>query len=94
MQCKIDSIEQKSNYSELEASRIIQQLLVAVDYCHSHDIVHRDLKPDNIMLESKKEESNIKLIDFGEATMVDDNEMYNEFGMYSSIDINTTSVQK
>lgn len=77
----IDSIEQKTNYSELEASRIVQQLLIAVDYCHSHNIVHRDLKPDNIMLESDKEGSNIKLIDFGEATTVEDNELYNEFGM-------------
>lgn len=34
-------------------------------YCHNRKIVHRDLKPENILLDSKKQGTNIKIIDFG-----------------------------
>jgi len=30
--------------------------------------MHRDLKPDNLMLKSKKDKFNVKLIDFGLAS--------------------------
>jgi calcium-dependent protein kinase len=57
-------IEEKS-LSEKKASRIIRQVLSAIYYCHQHNIVHRDLKPENLLLESKKSDSSIKVIDFG-----------------------------
>ena len=28
----------------------VRQVLMAVDYMHSHDVVHRDLKLENVML--------------------------------------------
>ena len=31
---------------EDEARRFFQQIMSALDYCHSHNIVHRDLKPE------------------------------------------------
>jgi len=43
----------------------MNQLLSAVSYCHANNIVHRDLKPENLLLESKEDNYNIKVIDFG-----------------------------
>jgi len=31
---------------EPQARRFFQQIIAAVEYCHSNDIVHRDLKPE------------------------------------------------
>ena len=52
-------------FSELEAARIIKQLIKAVAYLHENNICHRDIKPENILFESKDEDSRVKLIDFG-----------------------------
>lgn len=32
--------------AEDKARRFFQQIIAAVEYCHSNDIVHRDLKPE------------------------------------------------
>lgn len=48
--------------------RLIYQLLVSLDYCHSQGIAHRDVKPENMMLTreaSIEGAPNCKLIDFG-----------------------------
>jgi len=37
----------------------------AINYCHKNKICHRDLKPENFLFLSKKEESPLKVIDFG-----------------------------
>jgi calcium-dependent protein kinase len=52
----------------------MKQLFSAVSYCHSHKIVHRDLKPDNILFETNKPDSNIKVIDFGVSNTYNVNE--------------------
>ena len=60
-----------SNYvtlPETYVKSVIQQLLSAIQYCHSHNIVHRDLKLENIMLAQPKIGSKIHLIDFGLST--------------------------
>ena len=57
----------------------MKALLSALNYCHTNNIMHRDLKPENILLESKKEFSNIKLIDFGYSKKYSDpNEHFSE----------------
>jgi calcium-dependent protein kinase len=53
---------------ETYVKSVIQQLLSAIQYCHSHNIVHRDLKLENIMLAQSKIGSKIHLIDFGLST--------------------------
>ena len=39
-----DKIVEKGQYSELDASRIVKQIVSAVDYLHANGIAHRDLK--------------------------------------------------
>ncbi|XP_057435372.1 CBL-interacting protein kinase 2-like [Lotus japonicus] len=48
------------------ARRYFQQLISAVDYCHSRGVCHRDLKPENLLLD---ENENLKVIDFGLSTL-------------------------
>ncbi|EHA8590347.1 putative CBL-interacting protein kinase 24 [Cocos nucifera] len=47
---------------EDESRRYFQQLIDAVDYCHSKGVYHRDLKPENLLLDSR---GNLKVSDFG-----------------------------
>lgn len=44
------------------------QLVLTIEYLNSQNIAHRDIKPGNIMLD---ENYNMKLIDFGEAKVID-----------------------
>nr|XP_009398325.1 PREDICTED: CBL-interacting protein kinase 23-like isoform X2 [Musa acuminata subsp. malaccensis] len=47
---------------EDEARKYFQQLINAVDYCHSRGVFHRDLKPENLLLDSS---GVLKISDFG-----------------------------
>ncbi|KAL5576122.1 hypothetical protein UlMin_017821 [Ulmus minor] len=44
------------------ARKYFQQLVSAVDYCHSRGVFHRDLKPENLLLD---ENGDLKVSDFG-----------------------------
>lgn len=59
-----DEITNRSQFSEQDGAKIIQQVLQAIQYCHSNNVVHRDLKPENLLLDSKNDNT-IKVIDFG-----------------------------
>eukprot|EP00270_Netrium_digitus_P007192 TRINITY_DN2095_c0_g1_i2.p1 TRINITY_DN2095_c0_g1~~TRINITY_DN2095_c0_g1_i2.p1 ORF type:complete len:324 (+),score=26.05 TRINITY_DN2095_c0_g1_i2:115-1086(+) len=59
---------------EERASKLLMQILLALEHCHSKGIVHRDIKPENIMIcespnaflsKGNKFEPRIKLADFG-----------------------------
>jgi len=73
-----DRIIQNDHFSEKDAAKIIRQVLSAVSYCHKHNIVHRDLKPENLVYESKKKDSNLKVIDFGTAKTFKPNQKMSE----------------
>lgn len=52
--------------SDLEASKVMKDLLKGVAYVHARDIVHRDLKPENILLQKEREDCfEVKIVDFG-----------------------------
>nr|XP_018674134.1 PREDICTED: CBL-interacting serine/threonine-protein kinase 21 isoform X1 [Musa acuminata subsp. malaccensis] len=57
-----DKLEYLKKLDEREARKYFQQLIDAVDYCHSRGVYHRDLKPENLLLDSK---GNLKVSDFG-----------------------------
>ncbi|GMI64618.1 PROTEIN KINASE 18, SNF1-RELATED PROTEIN KINASE 3.6, CBL-interacting protein kinase 20 [Hibiscus trionum] len=52
----------KGKLNEDDARKYFQQLIAAVDYCHSRGVYHRDLKPENLLLD---ENGNLKVSDFG-----------------------------
>ncbi|KAF3630499.1 CBL-interacting serine/threonine-protein kinase 10 [Capsicum annuum] len=52
----------KGRLKENLARKCFQQLISAVDCCHSRDVYHRDLKPENVLLD---ENGNLKVSDFG-----------------------------
>lgn len=57
-----DRIVHQGKLSEDESRRYFQQLIDAVDFCHSKGVYHRDLKPENLLLDSN---GNLKISDFG-----------------------------
>jgi len=52
-------------YTEREVAVLFKQIVSGIAYCHEINIVHRDIKPDNIIFVDEKEDSNVKIIDFG-----------------------------
>jgi calcium-dependent protein kinase len=66
------------HFNETMAASIMRQVLSAVVYCHERKIVHRDLKPENLLLESKKQDANIKVIDFGTSSIFESEKKMNQ----------------
>eukprot|EP00252_Welwitschia_mirabilis_P021845 TRINITY_DN571_c1_g2_i1.p1 TRINITY_DN571_c1_g2~~TRINITY_DN571_c1_g2_i1.p1 ORF type:complete len:451 (-),score=83.75 TRINITY_DN571_c1_g2_i1:231-1583(-) len=57
-----DKIVHQQRLTENESRKYFQQLIDAVDYCHSRGVYHRDLKPENLLLDTQ---GNLKISDFG-----------------------------
>ena len=81
-----DYVVEKGTLSEEEASVLVRKITSAVAHMHSLNIIHRDLKPENLLLTNKAsspanvnkaaggkaEPSEVKLIDFGLAKVMDE----------------------
>lgn len=53
---------QRGRLKEDVARTYFQQLISAVDFCHTRQVYHRDLKPENLLLDGSH---NLKISDFG-----------------------------
>ena len=71
-------VDPEINITEKMAAKLVSDMLTAIDYLHKNNIVHRDLKPENFVYKSKSINSDIVLIDFGCAKIVEDTTKYND----------------
>ncbi|CAE7042195.1 CPK4 [Symbiodinium natans] len=67
-----DRVTTLKRFTERDAADAVTQMLLALNYIHSHGIVHRDLKLENFLYESKTS-NHLKLIDFGFSKVWDPN---------------------
>ena len=61
--------------NEMDICYYVDQILMAVDSCHSNGIMHRDIKPHNMVINHEKKQ--LKLIDFGLAEFYDPDNKWN-----------------
>jgi calcium-dependent protein kinase len=54
-----------SAFGEKDVARYMTHILGAIQYLHSKKYAHRDIKPENFLLQNKKADAEIKVIDFG-----------------------------
>lgn len=74
-----DRIVDKNNpITERRASQLVRTMLQAIEHCHKKNIVHRDLKPENFVFKTKAQDSEMVLIDFGCAKVVEDQTEYKD----------------
>lgn len=65
-----ERIKSKGLYRESDARPVMRNFILALEYLHSKNIVHRDLKPENLLLSSKENSWDLKIADFGLATVM------------------------
>ena len=59
-------------FDEVQAAKLVQQLLNALSYVHSCGVVHRDLKLENLLYYDDTDESKIMVADFGLSDWITD----------------------
>lgn len=60
-----DRIVKEKRYSEVGAAAVVREIAKGLAALHKADIVHRDLKPENCLFFNEKEDSPLKIMDFG-----------------------------
>ena len=64
-----DRLIKRRTYSEMDARKLVRNLLDAVSCMHACGFCHRDLKPKNLLLSDKEDNVNgLKIADFGFVT--------------------------
>jgi len=71
-------VDRKNPLTEKRVSDLVRIMLLAIRHCHSKNIVHRDIKPENFVFKTKAQDSEMVLIDFGCAKIVDDDTPYKD----------------
>jgi serine/threonine protein kinase len=59
-----DLLNSQHKLDTLTTRKIAAEIVVALEFLHSHNIIYRNLKPENILLD---ENYHVKICDFGEA---------------------------
>lgn len=62
-------VKQKRRLSEEESKRIFFQVLIAIEHLHALGVTHRDVKLENVLFTDDGQTKDVKLIDFGFATV-------------------------
>jgi casein kinase II subunit alpha len=62
-------------FTDMDIRFYINELLKALEYCHSKGIMHRDVKPGNVMIDHQNKK--LRLIDWGLAEFYHANTEYN-----------------
>ncbi len=71
-------IRKRSKLNEQIAKFIFKQIILSLQFIHSHNIVHRDIKLDNILIDLN---NNIKICDFGVSKrIVNNDKMFEQCG--------------
>lgn len=68
------------NYDNTDIKTLMKNLLSALSHLHERGIMHRDIKPDNILLETGKNDYDIRIADFGLAAFIDEEILYKRCG--------------
>ena len=71
-----EKIKSKGLYRESDARPVMRNFISALAYLHAKNIVHRDLKPENLLLASKENNWDLKIADFGLATVIEGEKLY------------------
>ena len=70
--------ERNFKIKEEVAANIIYKLCLTTNYFHSYGITHRDLKPENVLMTSKDDDADIRILDFGLSKIIGPNEKCSE----------------
>lgn len=75
-----DILESERRLEPQRALSIFVQIAEAMDFAHNKGIIHRDLKPQNIMLTDQVRHEQVKILDFGIATLADERQRLTRTG--------------
>lgn len=69
-------LQRRRNFSDDETKFYAAEIFLALEHMHANNFTHRDLRPDNVMI---SENGHCKLIDFGSARLLQDEERCHTF---------------
>jgi serine/threonine protein kinase len=72
----LEEIAGMTPLNEVEVRQVLHELLLVLQYLHSHQIVHRDIKPANII--RRHRDQRLVLVDFGSAMCLSSINMFND----------------
>lgn len=70
----VDEFCKQEELSIRERLQLFSKVCEAVQYAHRNLIVHRDLKPDNVLVTGHAGDYQVKLLDFGIAQIIDEDD--------------------
>ena len=75
---RIVTKEEEYKITEKVAVKLMNDILTVVKFCHDHNVVNKGYKPEDCIFETKSPDSDLCVIDFGCAKIVEDDEIMND----------------